>query len=381
MAANTDINNNRLRIPEPPIRAPLTFTKERMIAPFGGAGHSGFEGAAPEEKDRIEFYNIPSEIKLLVASGIFRGWLAEDNLGDHTETITKLLTLFNCVFPVESLRLTSPIANFAQVEPPATLVSRLMGRDRQGDAPAAGDQDTRPIITDPIEHSLFGYTYSMEEWDQRECMAAFVVGAYAVVKEPNENNISAFTEKRKNALIKQLRLSPESHLMATWWKINVLTGIHGAFNVMIGARFGLIQEISGWSQAALTTKRGWAWGQMKLLERHGMVAMEAMANFVNSCDWVIVNHPVLYDEAERFILEKRKFDDMTEHARKFKKTIEGAYYTPLNLNQMQNLLGAAVAYGKVASKSFGNYRGGEMSPEVRAYVEQCLGRLNLTTNA
>jgi hypothetical protein len=379
--ATTQNDNNRIRVPEPPIRAPLNYIKDRMIAPFGGAGHSGFEGAAPDEKERIEFYNIPAELKLMVASGILQGWLAEDTLGHHAETITKLLTLFNCVFPVESLRMTCPIANFAQVDPPATLVSRLMGHDRVGDAPAAGAADTRVVNTDPITDSLFGYTYSMEEWTVRECMAAFVVGAYAVVKEPNENNITAFTEKRKNALIKQLRLETDSHLSTNWWKLNALIGIHGAFNVIIGARFGLIQEISGWSQAALTTKRGWAWGQMKLLERHGMVAMEAMANFVNSCDWIIVNHPVLYDEAERFILEKRKFDDMTEHARKFKKTIEGAYYTPLNLNQMQNLLGASVAYGKVASKSFGNYRGGEMSPEVRAYVEQCLGRLNLTTNA
>lgn len=99
-----------------------------------------------------------------------------------------------------------------------------------------------------------------------------------------------------------------------------------------------------------------------------MVPMEAISSFVASCQDLILAHPTLYDEAKKFIIAKSEFDKLTPHEKSFKKTIEGALYTPLPLNEMNNLLGAAVAYGKQSSKSFGNYKGGEMAPAIEAYV-------------
>jgi len=196
------------------------------------------------------------------------------------------------------------------------------------------------------------------------------VGLYVIVKEPNEDNITAFTDRRRKALIRQMRLHATSivHDETKWWKLPALANIHSAFNVYLSARIGIVTELVSWKETAVTDKRFFMWGQLRLWERHGMVPMEAMSAFVAACQDLVLAHPTLYDEAKKFIIAKSDFDNMTPHDKSFKKTIEGALYTPLPINELNNLLGAAVAYGKQSSKSFGNYKGGQMAPSIEAYV-------------
>jgi len=368
------VATSNIEPPKRPVRSPLIFNDPAMTSPFGSGAWSLYGTRVDGEKSTHMITTVPDSIGLAYATCLLKH-LLKDEPESKDLTITWLLSAFSALYPDEGMSVRCNTARFVRNPLDPALVTYLKGeavRD-SGRTQADPNDPTRQVAimeADLDPRTVDGVEYSLDAYTLHDLTALLSVGLYVIVKEPNDDNITAFTDRRRKALIRQMRLDTHSVVndLEKWWKLKALQKIHSAFNVYMSARIGLVTELVSWKEVAVTDKRFFMWGQLRLWERHGMVPMEAMSAFVASCQDMILAHPTLYDEAKKFILAKSEFDRMTPHEKSFKKTIEGALYTPLPINELNNLLGAAVAYGKQASKSFGNYKGGKMAPTIEAYV-------------
>lgn len=376
MSSTAVTSSTQLVIPPPPARILEVEDKSRLVSPFG-PGHEDLTTGTVEGRTAIFYYYDPDpEDRKMMANQMLRSLIK--GTGDQTEAaiISKLLTAFICVFPNEKEGLNHKMSSIR----PGTisLEYRQYLKDfvkpTMPDPEAGTNGKEENAVIEYIPDDLLGISPVEEEYTEKELYVVLAIGIYAVVKEATEDNATAFTERRKNAAMRQLKIPETSELASSenWWKIGPLMQIHGAFNVYVSARIALITEVCRWSTAPVTDYRAWVWGQVRLLRGHGMVPMEAMSSFVNACTHIVQGHTVLYEEALIFLQAKGEFDKMAPFDRNFSKTIKGNLYTPLPLNRLQNLLGASVAYGRIASKTFGNYRGGKMDPVVKNYVESAL---------
>jgi hypothetical protein len=368
--------STQLAIPPPPDRILEIAARDRLVSPFG-PGHEDLTAGTVESRTGVfHYYDTDPVDRPFLANQMLRSLI--HGTGDQTEdaVISKLLTAFVCMFPMEKEGLSHKMASVRPGVVPADYKKYLNDLTKPvRPHPRAGHDGIAPNATEEyIPDGLLGVEIVGDEFSEKELHVLLAVGIYAVVKEANEDNVTAFTEKRKAAAMRQLKIPDDSDLAkpGNWWTLDPLVQIHSAFNVHVSARIALMSEVCRWSTAPVTDYRGWIWGQVRLLRGHGMVPMEAMSSFTNACTHIIQGHTVLYEEALVFLLAKAEFDKLSPFDRNFSKTIKGNLYTPLPLNRLQNLLGASVAYGRIASKTFGNYRGGKMDPVIKSYVEAAL---------
>lgn len=368
--------STQLRIPLPPARILHIHDRSRLISPFGSGHEDLTSGTVNSVKGVFTYYDPDPEDRRMLANQMIRSLLHQT--GDQTEAavISKLLTAFICMFPEERNGLNDKMSSIRPGHIPADYNQYLKDFVKPT-RPGLGVNDAGEAIEiteEYIPNSLLGIEVVDEEFLEKELFILLAIGLYAVVKEANEDNQTAFTVRRKNAAMRQLRIPASSELSQPdgWWTLGPLEQIHSAFNVHVSARIAIMTEVCGWSNAPVTDYRAWVWGQVKLLKGHGMVPMEAMSSFVNACAHIIQGHTVLYEEALIFLQAKAEFDAMSPFDRNYAKTIKGNLYTPLPLNRLQNLLGASVSYGRIANKTFGNYRGGKIDPVIKSYVDQSL---------
>jgi len=371
--------NTNLRIPAPPERVLLLGDTSRLVSPFG-PGHENLTlGQVESEVTDFTYYLAEPGSREVLASTALRSLVQLDGDQDEKSVISKMLTAFVCLFPGEKDNLNHPMSSIRpgliDAEYAKYLADFVKPIQEEQSEDEAGN-----VVTNHVEYipdSLLGMMPSTEVYSRKEMYALLAVGLYGIVKEVNDANQTAFTERRKSAVIRQLKIPADAtiNMVGNWWTKESLETIHHAFTVYVSARISLISEICRWSTSPVTDVRSWVWGQVRLVRGHGMVPMEAMSSFVNACTHIIQGHTVLYEEALIFLQAKAEFDQLDPFQRNFNKAIMGNLYSPLPVNRMQNLLGASVAYGKIASKTFGNYRGGRMDPVVQTYVTAALSAM------
>lgn len=164
------------------------------------------------EKSDHSIVTVPATIRLAYATCIIQHLIKGDPAAKE-QTITWLLSAFSALYPNEGDSLTCSTARFDRQSLDADLITFLSGQaERDTGTTRQVDDGTGTMITVPVmepdldPRTVHGVVYHLETLSLAELTAMLSVGLYVVVKEPNEDNKTAFTERRRKALMKQLRL-------------------------------------------------------------------------------------------------------------------------------------------------------------------------------
>jgi len=224
--------------------------------------------------------------------------------------------------------------------------------------------DARPVIAPqpPPENVSAGAAAAM-----------LTIAIYAVVKEPGDQNITAFTANRPRALKSRAKIGDRFMTGADALTAEEIKAIHIAFVAMPAAKRAIISAAYHMSRKPVGFAAELIASQFYLLEGYGLAGYYMAIKFVTSNQGVLAELPMLQSD----IAELRRFAELrtreTGVVRDMGKAMYGDLYRTVRMRAIPNLAYIATIAERKLSSTAANLVaplvGNEFRTKAEAYVD------------
>lgn len=247
---------------------------------------------------------------------------------------------------------------------------------------------TRSPIKDPLPREClpewlsdidFDEETFLEAWafDEIEISAYAGILAYCIAKQPDANNIEAFNQKRRNAVMQyipsgQLKLFVDG---SPYLDLDVLGKVHRTFNSIMIDRICLFEAVISKVEAVISGPSRIFYAMVKLSSGASLNPLLIIAKYGRKYPQFYTEFPDIEIEYHAAAHALNRFLDVKREKRMYMKLIYGSSYVPVDRRDVDNLLGVAVHALKQTEKTLENYNGGTLSV---AHREKLIQLMNLT---
>nr|WKW94159.1 nucleoprotein [Diaporthe negative-stranded RNA virus 1] len=226
------------------------------------------------------------------------------------------------------------------------------------------------LETEEDEH-VFAWTVSSTE------LAAYAgVLAHAIGKQPTPDNLTAYNEKRRNAISQYMTTGEPSIFVdeSPYLSLDILGKVHRAFNSIITDRVLIMSAIVDNDHDLVSGDPRMFYVIFRLGQGASLNPLLIITRYARKYPAFYSEFPDLETEYHACAHALQRFLDVSENRRMYLKVIFGSAYVPVKRGDIDSLLGIAVFVLQQTEKSLGNYRGGLLSV---AHREKIVHLLNL----
>lgn len=217
------------------------------------------------------------------------------------------------------------------------------------------------------------------EFDEIEISAYAGILAYCIAKQPDANNIEAFNQKRRNAVMQYLPSGqPKLFVDASpLLDLDVLGKIHRTFNSIMTDRICVFEAVIGKIDAIISGPSRIFYVMVRLASGASLNPLLIIAKFGRKYPDFYPQFPDIELEYHAAAHALNRFLDVKREKRMYMKLIYGSSYVPVDRRDVDNLLGVAVHALKQTEKTLANYNGGTLSV---AHRDKLTLLMNITEN-